>query len=83
MLFGTLPFDAGVPVTDGHLEGAAVLAVQGDADGVIPRDLLDRTWEYVTGPSGAMATTHRSPGGHGIDAGSLEVLRTWISSVTA
>lgn len=83
VLFGTLPFDAGVPVTDGRLEGVEVLAVQGDADAVIPRDLLDRTWAYVTGPSGASATTHRSPGGHGIDAGSLEVLRTWITARTA
>ncbi len=83
VLFGTLPFDAGVPTTDGHLDGADVLAIQGDADTVIPRELLDRTWTYVNGASGATATTHRSPGGHGIDAGSLDVLRSWITTVTA
>ncbi len=80
VLFGTVPFDAGVPVTDGRLDEVPVLVIQGDADSVIPRDLLDRTWEYVTGPSGASATTHRSPGGHGIDQGSLDTLRTWLTT---
>lgn len=80
VLFGTVPFDAGVPVTDGRLDGVPVLVVQGDADTVIPRDLLDRTWAYVTDESGAAATTHRSPGGHGIDQGSLDALRTWLTT---
>lgn len=79
VLFGTVPFDAGVPVTDGRLLDVPVLVIQGDADAVIPRDLLDRTWEYVTGPSGAAASTHRSPGGHGIDQGSLDTLSTWLA----
>lgn len=80
VLFGTVPFDAGVPVTDGRLDGVPVLVVQGDADTVIPRDLLDRTWAYVTGESRAAATTHRSPGGHGIDQGALGTLRTWLTA---
>jgi len=80
VLFGTVPFDAGVPVTDGRLLDVPVLVIQGDADAVIPRDLLDRTWAYVTGPSGAAATTHRSPGGHGIDQGSLDTLSTWLAT---
>ena len=33
--------------------GARVLAIQGDAGHVIPRELLDRTWAYLTGASGA------------------------------
>jgi phospholipase/carboxylesterase len=81
ILFGTMPFDAGVPTTDGRLDGARVLAIQGDTDTVIPRELLDRTWDYLTGPSGADVTTHRTPGGHGIDAGALESLRAWLTSV--
>ena len=80
VLFGTVPFDAGVPVTDGRLLDVPGLVIQGDADAVIPRDLLDRTWAYVTGPSGAAATTHRSPGGHGIDQGSLDTLSTWLAT---
>jgi phospholipase/carboxylesterase len=83
LLFGTLPFDAGVPVVDGGLAGTAVLVVQGETDTVIPRDLLDATWAYVTGPSAAPASTRRSPGGHGIDAESLDALRAWIAVVTA
>jgi phospholipase/carboxylesterase len=82
VLYGTLPFDAGVPVTPGHLDGANVLVVQGDQDVVIPRELLDRTWAYVTGESGATARTRRDPGGHGITAETAAELRDWIASVT-
>lgn len=81
ILFGTVPFDAGVPVDDGRLDDVPVLVEQGDADHVIPRELLDRTWAYVLGPSGAIATTHRSPGGHGLDADALAALRSWLSGV--
>jgi len=80
ILFGTLPFDAGVPTTDGRLDGVRVLAIQGDADTVIPRELLDRTWDYVIGTSGADDTAHRTPGGHVIDAGALETLQTWLAA---
>src|SRR3954463_1628647 len=47
VLYGTLPFEAGVPVTPGRLTGTAIFVAQGDADHVIPRELLDRTWDYV------------------------------------
>ena len=80
MPFGALSFHAGVPTTDGRLDGVRVLAIQGDADTVIPRELLDRTWDYVTGTSGADDTAHRTPGGHGIDAGALETLQTWLAA---
>ncbi len=83
ILFGTLPFDAGVSTVERRLAGTDVLVVQGETDTVIPRDLLDRTWAYVTGPSGATASTRRSPGGHGIDAESLDALRAWIAVVAA
>jgi phospholipase/carboxylesterase len=53
ILYGTLPFDAGVPVTPGRLAGIPVLVAQGEQDTVIPRELLDATWEYLTNPSGA------------------------------
>jgi len=36
ILFATLPWDAGVPTSAGRLAGARVLAMQGDADAVIP-----------------------------------------------
>jgi phospholipase/carboxylesterase len=71
ILYGTLPFDAGVPVTPGRLAGIPVLVAQGEQDTVIPRELLDATWEYLTNPSGAPAWATRHPGGHGISAPSL------------
>jgi phospholipase/carboxylesterase len=78
ILFGTLPFDAGVPTTPQRLAGVPVLVVQGDQDAVIPRELLDRTWEYATGDSGAAADALRVPGGHGVDAAALLRLRQWL-----
>ena len=83
ILSGTLPFDAGVPTTPGRLGGLPVLVAQGDADQVIPRALLDRTWEYLTGDSGALASTSRDPGGHGISAKTLTALQQWINHLTA
>src|SRR6478609_740156 len=53
ILYGTLPFDAGVPVTTGRLANLPVLVAQGEADQVIPRELLDATWTYLLGESGA------------------------------
>jgi phospholipase/carboxylesterase len=81
ILFGTLPFDAGVPVTSQRLSGVPVLVVQGDQDSVIPRELLDRTWSYVTGGSGAVADALRVPGGHGVDATALARLRQWLTAL--
>jgi phospholipase/carboxylesterase len=82
ILSGTLPFDAGVPTNPSRLAGLPVLVAQGDADTVIPRPLLDRTWQYLTGDSGANATTTRDPGGHGISAQTLTTLQHWITQHT-
>lgn len=80
ILYGTLPFDAGVPVTPGRLAGIPVLVAQGEQDAVIPRELLDATWEYLTNPSGAPAWATRYPGGHGISAPALAELAGWLSN---
>jgi phospholipase/carboxylesterase len=79
ILYGTLPFDAGVPVTPGRLAGVPTLVAQGEQDAVIPRDLLDRTWAYVNGPSGAPAWALRDPGGHAVSASILAQLGGWLS----
>ncbi|CAB4954819.1 unannotated protein [freshwater metagenome] len=79
VLYGTLPFDAGVPVAPGRLAGASVLVAQGDQDSVIPRELLDRTWTYLTGDSGAETLTHRDPGGHSLTARTVDALGSWIA----
>ena len=78
ILYGTLPFDAGVPVDPARLAGVPVLVAQGDADTVIPRELLDRTWSYLLGESGAPAYPQRDPGGHGITTQTVAELAGWI-----
>jgi phospholipase/carboxylesterase len=83
ILYGTLPFDAGVPVDDGRLTGVEVLVAQGDQDHVIPRELLDRTWSWLHDGSGASVTARRDPGGHGITPATLAELGAWVSRVAA
>ncbi|TYC20271.1 serine esterase [Micromonospora sp. MP36] len=78
ILYGTLPFDAGVPTTPGRLAGAPVFVAQGDHDAVIPRELLDRTWAYLRGESGAAAVARRDPVGHEIAAPALTGLSDWL-----
>ncbi|GAA0234048.1 serine esterase [Cryptosporangium japonicum] len=78
LLYGTLPFDAGVPVTPGRLTGRSILVAQGDHDQVIPRDLLDRTWTYLHDESGATLTARRDPVGHTIAAPALAALGEWL-----
>jgi len=78
ILYGTLPFDAGVPVTPARLAGRPVFVAHGEQDTVIPPELLDRTWSYLTGDSGAAVRARRDPGGHGISARTLAELGEWI-----
>jgi phospholipase/carboxylesterase len=78
ILYGTLPFDAGVPTTPGRLAGLPVVLAQGEHDTVIPRELLDRTWTYLTGESGAPAIARRDPGGHDLSAAAVATLGGWL-----
>lgn len=78
ILYGTLPFEAGVPVTAARLAGVPVVVAQGEHDTVIPRELLDRTWAYLLGSSGAPATARRDPVGHGIAAPALATVAGWL-----
>lgn len=82
VLFGTLPFNAGVPTTPGRLQGRHLLVMQGAEDHVIPRELLSATWEYATQESGADVVTHRTPGGHQLTANDVAMLRVWVADVT-
>ncbi len=79
ILYGTLPFDAGVPVTPARLAGVPVFVAQGEQDTVIPRELLDRTWSYLLTDSAAPAYARRDPGGHGITAQTVAELGGWIA----
>jgi phospholipase/carboxylesterase len=81
ILSGTLPFDAGVPTTPGRLDGLPVFVAHGDADNVIPRDLLERTWSYLHDDSGAKVVAIRDPGGHTISAAVLAKLNDWLGEI--
>ncbi|HEV7206643.1 MAG TPA: dienelactone hydrolase family protein [Jatrophihabitans sp.] len=81
ILYGTLPFDAGVPTTRARLAGVPVLVAQGEHDTVIPAELLDATWRYLTGPSGATTTAHRDQAGHALSPATARVLATWLGTV--
>ena len=78
ILYGTLPFDAGVPVSPGRLAAVPVFVAQGEQDSVIPRELLDRTWTYLREESGAMVIARRRPGGHGMSPEAITELARWI-----
>jgi phospholipase/carboxylesterase len=78
VLYGTLPFDAGVPVPPGRLVGVPVFMAQGEQDLVIPRELLDRTWSYLTTESGAPTIARRDPVGHAMSAAALGNLAGWL-----
>jgi len=81
ILYATLPFDAGAPTTPDRLAGTEVLVAHGDADTVIPRDLLERTWAYLNGDAGSRTTAVPDPGGHGLNAGVEEALAQWLLRV--
>ena len=81
VLYGTLPFDAGVDVSPGRLAGARVLVAHGDTDPMIPRDLLDWTWSYLHDESGAELTAYHDGGGHEISAGALAALQGWLEAL--
>src|SRR6476646_9193660 len=83
ILYGTLPFDAGVPATPGRLAGAPVFVAHGEQDRVIPAELLARTWQYLLTESGAAAQSRRDPGGHGITGQTLAELGAWIDGLAA
>jgi phospholipase/carboxylesterase len=81
ILYGTLPWDAGVPTAPGRLDGIPVLVAQGAQDHVIPGELLGRTWDYLTSESGAQAQARRYPGGHEITEEALQDLREWLTAI--
>jgi phospholipase/carboxylesterase len=83
VLYGTLPFDAGVPTTPGRLDGKRVLVIHGDQDTVIPRELLDRTWTYLASDAGATTTAVRDVGGHGLSPTALTGVQQWLTTVLA
>jgi phospholipase/carboxylesterase len=78
ILYGTLPFDAGVPVIPGRLVAVPVFVAHGEQDVVIPRELLDRTWSWLLEESGAPTIARRDPVGHAISVPALGNLAGWL-----
>ncbi len=60
-----------------------VFVAHGDADNVIPQDLLQRTWTYLTGEAGSHTTKVRDPGGHGLSADVVDALAEWLGQLLA
>ncbi len=81
ILYGTVPFDAGVPLTPGRLAGTKVMVAPGERDAVMPPELISRTWEYLATASGAQVTAVRDPGGHAISQAVATRLGVWITEV--
>lgn len=79
ILYGTLPFEAGLATDPGRLAHLPVFVAQGEGDHVIPRELLDRTWLYLLSESGAPTVAHRGRGGHQLTADAVHQLGDWIS----
>lgn len=79
ILYGTLPFDAGLSTDLGRLANLPVFVAQGDGDHVIPRELLARTWDYLLAESGAPTVAERQPGGHQLTMSTAQQLNAWIA----
>ncbi|MGA9692609.1 MAG: phospholipase [Pseudonocardiaceae bacterium] len=80
LLYGTLPFDAGVPVTRGRLVGVPVFLTHGVHDTVIPAELQRRTWDYLVRESGSPVWAVRVPTGHELTAKAVSELAGWIEA---
>ncbi len=78
VLYGTMPWDAGLDESVDRLAGLEVFHAQATDDAVIPRDLLERTWRYLTADAGATAVTHRHAGGHAMDPAVVASLARWL-----
>ncbi|MDA8195998.1 MAG: serine esterase [Actinomycetota bacterium] len=81
ILYGTIPFDAGLPVEKDSLREVQVFVAQGKSDSVMPPELMERTWEYLHSESGSNLEAHKSDGGHEITADIVDHLNSWIASV--
>lgn len=79
ILYGTMPFEAGVDTGPARLASLPMFVAQGENDRVIPAELLQRTWEYLHGASGAATIGHRDAAAHQLSQAALDHLRGWLS----
>jgi phospholipase/carboxylesterase len=81
ILVGTLPFDAGVETPTDCLVGKDLFLVQSTGDAMIPAELLERAWNYLTESSGARIHARRYEGGHGVSGQMLSDLGVWLEAI--
>jgi phospholipase/carboxylesterase len=79
LLYGALPFDAGVPMTRGRLSGMPVFLAHGDGDTRTPSHLLARTWDWLAKQSGAPLWAERAPDGKQLAGKVVGDVGTWLS----
>ncbi len=78
LLYGTLPFDAGVPLTRGRLAGLPIFLTHGLHDTVIRPELQERTWEYLLKESGCALWAEREPTGHELTGRTVGGVAQWL-----
>lgn len=78
LLYGTLPFDTGVPVTRGRLAGVPVYLAHGVHDTVIPAELQARTWDYLVRHSGSALWAEREQTGHELTRTTVAGIAQWL-----
>jgi phospholipase/carboxylesterase len=78
LVYGALPFDAGLPMPRGALAGMPVFLAVGTDDPRTPSELLDRTWDWLATGSGAPVWAERGPGGDRLAGDVVAALATWL-----
>lgn len=78
VLYGTVPFDAGLATGPGSLAGVELFHAQAENDEVMPATLMERTWTYLTSESGANLVARRTNAGHRITPALLGELGPWV-----
>jgi phospholipase/carboxylesterase len=78
LLYGALPFDAGVPMAHAALRGMPVFLAHGTDDTRTPAPLLAQTWDWLARHSGAPVWRERAPGGDQLAGQVVGHLGTWL-----
>jgi phospholipase/carboxylesterase len=79
LVYGALPFDAGLPMPPGCLAGLPVFLALGTDDPRTPAALLDRTWDWLATRSGAPLWAQRGSGGEQLAGDVVGALATWLA----
>jgi len=82
LISGTLPWDAGFDTRPDRLAGLPLFWSMDVHDGVIPRDLVERSESWLRSESGAALEEHDYPGiGHSLSIEQLGDVSTFITSL--